>query len=689
MKTGNPSTRRYTVTSALPYANGPAHIGHLAGAYLPADIYVRYLRSQGNDVLFVSGTDEHGTTIDIKARAEGISPQEVVDKYHGIISETFKKFNISFDVFSRTSNPTHRETAQEFFKKFHEEGKLIKETSEQLYDPEQNMFLADRFVVGTCPNCGNEDAYGNQCEKCGKDLSPSELINPRSKVSGATPVMKETSHWYLPLNDYQDWLEEYILKGHSDWKANVYGQCKSWLQDGLKPRAITRDMSWGVPVPVEGGEGKVLYVWFDAPIGYISATKEWAEANNKDWKTYWQDEGTELVHFIGKDNIVFHCIIFPAMLKGHGDFVLPTNVPANEFLNLEGNKISTSRNWAIWMHEFAEEFPDQIDTMRYVLTAIMPETKDSEFTWQEYKTRNDTELVATFANFVNRVKVLTLKNFDGVPARLALNERDQQLIDAVHAAKDRAAEALENFRFRDALNEMMIVARSGDAYLSELEPWHLVKKDPVAAGHVLNLGLNVAAVLATVASPFLPETSEKIFKMLNREPLNWTQLEGFDFVAEGTQLENIAHLFKKIDQGVVDAQVAKLQATAATVEVEEVEEEAGSLPALKEETTFDAFQGMDLRLGTILEASPVPKTNKLLQFKVDTGLDQRTIVSGVAQHFKPEELVGKQVMVLANLQPRKIRGVVSQGMILFAEDATGKLHLVNPEYPVQNGSSVN
>lgn len=690
MNSGTPSPKRYMVTSALPYANGPSHIGHLAGAYLPADIYVRFLRSKGEDVLYVCGSDEHGTSINIKAGAEGISPQEVVDKYHAIIRDAFADFNISFDIFSRTSKPIHHDTAQEFFTKFHSEGKFIQETTQQLYDEEKSMFLADRFVVGTCPHCGHPDAYGNQCENCGRELSPSELIAPRSKVSGSTPVMRETSHWYLPLNDYQEWLEEYILVNHQkDWKVNVYGQCKSWLQDGLLPRAITRDMDWGVKVPLEDAEGKVLYVWFDAPIGYISATKEWAEANGKDWRPYWQDEDTALIHFIGKDNIVFHCIVFPAILKGHGDFITPVNVPANEFLNLEGRKISTSKNWAIWMHEFAAAYPEQIDALRYVLSAIMPETKDAEFTWSEYKSRVDNELVATFANFINRVKVLSLKNFQGVPARQELDASEEQLVADLYATLAQLEKSILQFRFRDALNEMMKIARLGDKYLSDREPWHLVKTDKAVAGHVLNIGLNIAAVLAAASAPFMPETSSKIFTMLGISPLQWTDLEGFAFVQAGQELENIPHLFKKIDPKMVESEIEKLHASAAQNDTEQGAAVLPEVPEFKAETSFDDFQKMDIRVGTILEAGRVPKADRLLQFKVDTGRDQRTIVSGVAEFFTPEDLVGKQVLVLANLKPRKIRGVVSQGMILFAEDAAGTLHLVNPEYLIQNGSSVN
>jgi len=683
MSSGEKSFKRHTVTSALPYANGPSHIGHLAGAYLPADIFVRYLRSKGEDVVFLSGTDEHGTSINIKAIAEGISPREVVDKYHAIIKDAFAAFNISFDHFSRTSTPLHHETAQSFFRKFYEEGKFIQKTTQQLFDEDKQMFLADRFVIGTCPNCGYEEAYGHQCENCGRDLSPSELLNPRSKVSGSTPVLKETTHWFLPLNDYQEFLEDYILKGHTDWKTNVYGQCKSWLQDGLQPRSITRDLDWGVKVPVPEGDGKVLYVWFDAPIGYITATKEWAAEQGKDWEPYWKDDETALYHFIGKDNIVFHSIIFPSILKGHGDFILPTNVPANEFLNLEGRKISTSKNWAIWMHEFAAEYPQYIDTMRYVLTALAPETKDSEFTWADFKIRNDNELVATFANFVNRVKVLTLKNFEGVPGRQDLTADESAMVEELYAIVHDAGENIGHFRFREALNDMMKIARLGDKYLSDLEPWKLVKVDKAAAGHVLNLGLNITAVLATVAAPFMPDTADKIFDMLQIEPLTWLNLEGMDYIGEGHTLKNIPHLFQKIDPAMIEKEVERLNAAGSSTDP------AVSLEAQKEETTFDAFQGMDIRIGTILEAEKVKKADKLLKFVVDTGLDHRTIVSGVAQHFQPEELVGKQVLVLANLKPRKIRGVESQGMILFAEDPEGKLHLVNPEVGVENGSVVN
>lgn len=684
MNTHGKAYKRYTITSALPYANGPAHIGHFAGAYLPADIYARYLRSRGEDVLYICGSDEHGTAINIQAQDEGTTPQAIVDKYHAILRDTFKAFNISFDVYSRTSKPIHHETAQAFFKKFYDEGKFIKRSSEQLYDPEKQMFLADRFVVGTCPKCGNENAYGNQCERCGSDLSPTELLNPRSRVSGSKPVMKETEHWFLPLNDYQETLEKYILEDHKDWKTNVSGQCRSWLQDGLQPRAITRDMDWGVRVPVEEGAGKVLYVWFDAPIGYISASREWAEANGKDWEPYWKDEDSCLVHFIGKDNIVFHCIIFPAILLGHGGYILPENVPANEFLNLEGEKISTSKGWAVWMHEYLADFPEQTDVMRYVLTATMPETKDADFSWGEFKTRNDKELVDTFANFVNRVKVLSQRNFGAVPARGAFSERDQQLIDEVAAIVERCGTAISNYRFKDALNEMMNIARAGDAYLADTSPWHLVKTDKEAAGHVLNLGLNIAATLGAVCEPFLPETSAKIFNMLQREPLRWSDLGSFDYLEAGGALENIPHLFSRIPDEAITQQVEKLERRKA-----ELATAAASVTPIKEMTTFDDFQKMDIRVGTIVAAEKVKKSKKLLKLEIDTGLDRRTILSGVAEHFSPESLVGKQCTFLANLPPRKMMGIDSNGMVLFAEDKAGKLHLLNPEGTIDDGAMVN
>jgi methionyl-tRNA synthetase len=701
----NKRFKRYTVTSALPYANGPLHIGHLAGAYLPADIFVRYLRSSGEDVIYICGSDEHGTAIAIKALDEHTTPQAIVDKYHTMIRDAFRDFSFSFDIYSRTSNPTHHNTAQEFFMKFYNDGKLIQRKSAQLFDEEKQIYLADRFVMGTCPNCGNDKAYGNQCEKCGKDLSPEELINPMSRISGTTPVMKETEHWFLPLDQYEPWLKQYILEDHTEWKANVYGQCKSWLDGGLTPRAITRDLDWGVEVPVPEGKGKVLYVWFDAPIGYVSATREWAEANGKDWEPYWKSEDTALYHFIGKDNIVFHCIIFPAILKGQGDYIVPENVPANEFLNLEGEKLSTSRNWAVWMHEFLEEFPGQADVMRYVLTAIMPENKDADFTWTDYQTRNNSELVDTFANFVNRIKVLTLKNFGTVPARRPLSERDQALISQVLQAQAEVGKQIAAFHFKEALSQMMEIARVGDRYLSELEPWKLVKTDPEAAGHVLHMGLNVAAVLAVAAEPFMPTTSNKIFEMLGIAPLKWDEVSSFDFVQEGGPIVEIPHLFTRVTDEVVATQVEKLrirkaemltaqaaaapQAATPAPPAEAVVASPGILPPFKEMTSFPDFQKMDIRIGTILQAERVEKSKKLLKLLIDTGLDQRTILSGVAEHFAPEDLVGKQCTFLANLPPRPMMGIASQGMVLFAEDAQGKLHLLNPVGTIENGSTVN
>ena len=709
----NKRFKRHVITAALPYANGPLHIGHIAGAYLPADIFVRYLRAIGEDAIYICGSDEHGTAIAIKALDEGTTPQAIVDKYHVMIRDSFKEFDISFDIYSRTSNPIHHQTAQEFFMKFYNDGKLIRRSSAQLYDAEKQMYLADRFVMGTCPNCGNEKAYGNQCEKCGKDLSPEELINPVSRISGTTPVMRDTEHWFLPLDEYEPWLREYILKDHTEWKSNVYGQCKAWLDGGLTPRAITRDLDWGVEVPVPEGKGKVLYVWFDAPIGYVSATKEWAAATGNDWELYWKSKDTALYHFIGKDNIVFHCIIFPAILKGQDDYILPENVPANEFLNIEGEKISTSRNWAVWMHEFLAEFPGQGDVLRYVLTAIMPENKDADFTWNDYQTRCNTELVDTFANFVNRVKVLTLKNFGSVPAKQALTERDERLKEEVLHAQQEVGKLIASFRFKEALNQMMEIARAGDRYLSELQPWKMVKTDPAAAGHVLHMGLNTAAVLAVAASPFMPATSAKIFDMLGIAPLKWDALASFDFVKEGGAIVEIPHLFSRVTDETVAAQVEKLNrrkaereaevAAAAAkaagteqkpaekpVEVAVVTEPTSkALPPFKEMTTFDEFKKMDIRIGTILDAQRVEKSKKLLKLLIDTGLDQRTILSGVAEHFAPEDLVGKQCTFLANLPPRPMMGHESQGMVLFAEDASGKLHLLNPQGLIDNGSTVN
>jgi methionyl-tRNA synthetase len=676
--------KRYTVTAALPYANGPLHIGHLAGAYLPSDIYCRYLRSQGEDVVYICGTDEHGTAIAIKALQEGTTPQEIVDRYHVLIKDTFEKFNISFDHFSRTSNPIHHQTAQEFFLKFVGTDNFQEEVSKQPYDAVKGVFLADRFITGTCPNCQNERAYGNQCEKCGKDLSPAELINPRSTLSDSIPVWKETKHWYLRLNKYQDWLKTYILDNHSEWKTNVLGQCKAWLQEDLKPRAITRDLDWGVKVPLPGAEDKVLYVWFDAPIGYISATKEWAALHQTDWRPYWQDEDTKLVHFIGKDNIVFHCIIFPCILKGHGDYIVPDNVPANEFLNLEGEKISTSRDWAVWMHQYLEDFPGKVDVLRYVLTSIMPETKDADFTWADFQIRNNKELVDTFANFINRVKVLTLKNFESVPAKLARREEEIVLQEAIYACVQKAQGCIENYRFKEALNEVMEIARLGDRYLSTNEPWHLIKSDKALAGHVLNVGLNIASVLAVVCEPFMPDTSSSIFKMLGIHPLKWNELNGLDMVASGGVLHDIPHLFSRIENNAIEAQVERLKNRKASMEAQEP-----TAKPFKSHTSFDQFQQMDIRIGTILAVEKVEKSKKLLKLLVDLGLEKRVILSGVAEHFEPDDLVGKQCTVLVNLPPRAMMGIESNGMVLFAEDNQGKLHLLNPGNHIDNGSTVN
>ncbi len=674
--------QRYTVTAALPYANGPVHIGHLAGVYLPADIYVRYLRAQNRDVKFICGSDEHGVPITIRAQKEGVTPQQIVDKYHKIIGDSFRDFNVSFDVYSRTSSKTHAEVSSEFFKKLNADGKFIEQTTQQLYDEQAGQFLADRYVVGTCPNCGNENAYGDQCERCGTSLSPTELINPRSMLSGNTPVLRATRHWFLPLNEYEPWLREWIIEGHkNDWKTNVYGQCKSWIDQGLHARAVTRDLDWGVPVPVPGAEGKVLYVWFDAPIGYISATKE---GFPDDWQKYWQDPGTKLVHFIGKDNIVFHCIIFPVMLKAHGEFILPDNVPANEFLNLEGDKISTSRNWAVWLHEYLQDFPGQADVLRYVLCANAPETKDNDFTWKDFQARNNNELVATLGNFVNRAAVLTQKFFDGqVPARGELAEIDEEVFRQLAEFPARVGDLIENYRFRDALAEVMSLARLGNKYLADTQPWHLIKTDAARTGTVLHVALQVAAALVPLLTPFLPESAVKLAKMLNFEPGDWQSAARAEQLPAGHQLREPALLFAKIDDAVVHAQVQKLldtkQANAlATTPV---------APA-KENVSFDEFGKMDLRVGTIVAAEKVTKTKKLLKLTMEVGLEQRTIVSGIAESFIPEALIGQQAMVLLNLAPREIKGIQSQGMLLLAENADGSLALMQPGSAVRNGSPV-
>jgi methionyl-tRNA synthetase len=674
--------KRYTVTAALPYANGPVHIGHLAGVYLPADIYVRYLRSAGRDVKFICGSDEHGVPITIRAQKEGVTPQQVVDKYHALIRDSFKNFNVSFDVYSRTSSATHAEVSSSFFTKLNNEGKFIEQTTQQYFDEKAQQFLADRYIVGTCPNCGNENAYGDQCERCGTSLSPTELINPRSMLSGAQPILRDTKHWFLPLDQYEPWLREWIIEGHkNDWKTNVYGQCKSWIDQGLHPRAVTRDLDWGVPVPVPGAEGKVLYVWFDAPIGYISATKE---AFPNEWETYWKDKDSKLVHFIGKDNIVFHCIIFPVMLKAHGEFILPDNVPANEFLNLEGDKISTSRNWAVWLHEYLADFPGQADVLRYVLCANAPETKDNDFTWKDFQARNNNELVATLGNFVNRAAVLTNKFFEGkVPELGELTELDQDAFAQLAEFPAKIGELIENYRFRDALAEVINLARLGNKYLAETQPWHLIKTDAARTGTVLNVSLQIAASLAPLLEPFLPESAQKLATMLNLELGNWASAGRTDTLSVGHQLQEPALLFAKIEDAVVETQVQKLLDTKK-------ENQLANTPVTpaKDDISFDDFGQMDLRIGTIVAAEKVAKTKKLLKLTVDLGLEERTIVSGIAEYFIPEALIGQQVQVLLNLAPREIKGIKSQGMLLMAENADGSLALMQPSKPVRNGSSV-
>ena len=678
--------KRYTITAALPYTNGPVHIGHLAGVYVPADIYSRYLRQKGEDVAFVCGSDEHGVPITIKAKKEGITPQQVVDKYNKIIKDSFNDFGITFDNYSRTSGKMHHETASEFFKKLYDQGDFIEETSQQYYDEAENQFLADRYITGTCPRCGAEGAYGDQCEKCGATLSPTELINPKSALSGNVPVLKETKHWFLPLDKHEAFLREWILEGHkNDWKPNVYGQVKSWVDDGLRPRAVTRDLDWGIPVPVEGGEGKVLYVWFDAPIGYISSTKEWAAEQGKDWEPYWKDKDTKMVHFIGKDNIVFHCIIFPAMLKSHGDYILPDNVPANEFLNLEGDKISTSKNWAVWLHEYLQDFPDKQDVLRYTLTANAPESKDNDFTWKDFQARNNNELVAIFGNFINRVVVLTNKYYNGiVPAQGELSDVDRDVLNQLKNFPDKIARSIERYRFREALSEMMNLARLGNKYLADEEPWKLVKTDEKRVETIMNIALQIASALAVVSEPFLPFTSVKLTSMLNLPSLKWNDVskEG-DLIEAGHQINKAELLFGKIEDAEIQVQLDKLEATKKANELENREAEPQ-----KETITFEDFQKMDIRIGTIVEAIKVKKAKKLLQLKVDTGLDVRTVVSGIAESFSPEEIVGKQVSVLMNLAPRKIRGIESEGMILMVENADGKLEFVTAGGEVPNGMEV-
>jgi methionyl-tRNA synthetase len=694
--------RRITITSALPYANGPKHIGHLAGAYIPADVYARYNRMQGRDVLFVCGSDEHGTAIPNQALKEQTTPRAIIDKYHRLILDCFNKLGISFDIYHRTSEPIHHLTAQEFFLRLHEKGLMVEETSEQYYDEQTQTFLADRYIIGTCPKCKHDHAYGDQCEKCGSTLSPSELINPRSALSGNPPVLRPTRHWYLPLADWEKWLREWILESHrSDWKSNVYGQCKSWIDAGLQSRAMTRDLDWGIKVPLPDASGKVLYVWFDAPIGYISATRaffdelasgqrvfatpqrDFGKVNPEDWKKYWQSDDTRLVHFIGKDNIVFHCIIFPVMLHAHGDFIVPEQVPANEFMNLEGEKMSTSRGWSIEMHEFIEDFPDKTDELRYCLLTNLPETKDSEFTWKDFQAKNNNELVAILGNFVNRALVLTEKNFEGrVPSCAALQQIDKQLLEDMQKYPQRIADAIESYRFREATALMIDLARSGNKYLADTEPWKLIKTDPERVGTILNIALQVSGSLAVLAEPFLPRTAASLRKMLNMKDQSWE-------AASNTLLEN-GHilgpaelLFRKIEDDVIEAQKQKLINRTAAMTPKEIH-----VPVAKDQIQFDDFAKMDIRIATVLAAEKVEKSKKLLKLRLNTGLDERTVMSGIAEHFQPEDLIGKQVTILANLAPRKIMGVESQGMILMAEDSEGNLRMLNPSAPVNPGSTV-
>ena len=674
--------KRYLVTSALPYANGPVHIGHLAGVYIPSDIYTRYLRLKGCDVISVCGSDEHGVPITIKARKEGVSPQQIVDRYHELIKRSFEGLGMSFDIYSRTSSPVHAATASAFFRKLYDEGKFIEKSSMQYYDTEAQTFLADRYIVGTCPRCGYERAYGDQCEKCGSTLSPDELVNPHSAVSGSVPEKRETKHWYLPLDQYEGFLRKWILEGHKEWKTNVYGQCKSWLDGGLQPRAVSRDLDWGIPVPVEGAEGKVLYVWFDAPIGYISATKELTP----DWEKYWKSEDTKMVHFIGKDNIVFHCIVFPSMLKAHGGYILPENVPANEFLNLEGEKISTSRNWAVWLHEYLEEFPGKEDVLRYVLCANAPETKDNDFTWKDFQARNNNELVAVLGNFVNRALVLTQKYYDGaVPACGEMNDYDRATIAEVAAVKASLEANIENYRFREALKDAMNVSRIGNKYLADTEPWKVIKSDSERVRTILNIALQITANTAIAIEPFMPFSAAKILRMLDREKFSWERLGAMDLVEAGHRIGKPELLFEKIEDDVIQRQLDKLAATKAANMAAEA---AQNVEAQKDTIQFDDFQKMDIRVSTILSAEKVAKTRKLLKLTVDTGIDRRVIVSGIAEHFTPEELVGRQVLVLVNLAPRDLKGITSSGMILMAEDASGKLRLLQPSEATNNGAIV-
>ena len=674
--------KRTLITAALPYANGPVHIGHLAGVYIPADIYARYLRLKGQEVLFVCGSDEHGVPIAIRAQKEGVTPQDIVDRYHTIIRDSFARFGMTFDIYSRTTSPTHREHASAFFRTLYDKGAFIEEETEQYYDPEARQFLADRYIVGTCPRCQNDHAYGDQCESCGSTLNPTDLIHPHSAISGATPILKKTKHWYLPLDQHEPFLREWILEQHKEWKSNVYGQCRSWLDGGLQPRAVSRDLDWGIPVPVEGAEGKVLYVWFDAPIGYISNTKELLPDT---WETWWKDQDTRLLHFIGKDNIVFHCIVFPAMLRAEGSYILPENVPANEFLNLEGNKISTSRNWAVWLNEYLDELPDKQDVLRYVLTANAPETKDNDFTWKDYQARNNNELVAVFGNFVNRALVLTSKYFEGhVPALGDLTDFDWETLSELSTTRAAIERELDNFHFREALKEAMNLARLGNKYLADTEPWKLAKTDLPRVATILNISLQITANLAIAFAPFLPMSSERLCQMLQIALPSWEDLGRADLMPVGHALGEARLLFEKIEDEVIEAQVQKLLKTKEENEAAETKAAPVAAPI-----AFEDFQKLDIRVGTVLECTKVPKADKLLQFRLDDGLRGRTIISGLAEHYAPEDLVGKQVCFIANLPPRKLRGVESEGMILSTLDAaTGKLHIITPQQGVAPGSEV-
>ncbi|MCH8554136.1 MAG: methionine--tRNA ligase [Schleiferiaceae bacterium] len=679
--------KRYTITAALPYANGPIHIGHLAGCYLPADIYARYQRLNHREVAFMCGSDEHGVAITIKAKKEGVTPQEIVDKYHVMMQDSLRQFGISFDHYSRTSSPTHKQTAQDFFKNLYDKGEFLEKTTQQYFDEEAQQFLADRYIEGTCPKCGYEHAYGDQCESCGTSLSPTELINPVSKLSGNQPVLRDTTHWFLALDRHTEWLKKWIVEGHkSDWKSNVYGQCKSWLEagEGLQPRSMTRDLDWGVPVPVEGADGKVLYVWFDAPIGYISATREWAEQNHKDWEPFWMEKDTKLVHFIGKDNIVFHCIIFPAILKTHGAYILPDNVPANEFLNLEGQKISTSRNWAVWLHEYLEDFSNKQDVLRYVLCATAPETKDNDFTWKDFQQRNNSELVAIYGNFVNRVLVLMDKYYSGVvPQMGACTAVDTETLAEIQKYPQRIGDKIEAYKFRDGLQELMNLARLGNKYLADEEPWKTIKTDPQRAATVLAIAAQIAGALSVLSEPFMPFVADSLRNMLNLEPQDWS-LANMPLLPANHQMGKANLLFDKVEDVAIAAQLEKLEAQKALPSVAP----ANAIPEAKENIAFDDFQKMDLRVAVVLEAERVKKTDKLIKLTVNTGLDTRTVVSGIAQWYTPEELVGKRVVLLANLAPRKIKGIESQGMILLGEDHQGNAALVEPDTTLLPGACI-